>query len=119
MEDEFVYSTEEGDLRKKSKGGKKGSRKENRASSNPPGMKKDGTARVQRESKGRGGKTVSVVYGLPVSGDELREWSTRLKQQCGCGGSVKDGTIVIQGDKVDRIVSILKDAGFPAKRAGG
>lgn len=113
MDEEFVYSTEEGDLRKKDKGKRK------RRKETPPGIKNDGTIRVQRESKGRGGKTVSVVYGLPGSEDDLREWSTKLKQQCGTGGSVKSGTIIIQGDMVDSIVTILKDAGFSAKRAGG
>lgn len=113
MDEEFVYSTEEGDLRKKDKG------KQRKRKGTPPGIKNDGTIRVQRESKGRGGKTVSVVYGLPGSEDDLREWSTKLKQQCGTGGSVKSGTIIIQGDMVDSIVTILKDAGFSAKRAGG
>lgn len=115
MNEEFVYSTEEGDLRKKHKGRPK----KRQGSRTPPGIKDDGIIRVQRESKARGGKTVSVVYGLPGSEDELRDWSTRLKQQCGCGGSVKSGTIIIQGDKVDSIVNILNDAGFSAKRAGG
>lgn len=112
MEDEFVYSTEEGDLRKK-KNRKKAT------SARPEGIKNDGTIRVQREKKGRGGKTVSIVYDMPVSRDELKEWSTKLKQQCGCGGSVKDGTIILQGDRTEKIVEILKSAGFQAKRAGG
>jgi len=112
MEDEFVYSTEEGDLRRK-KGRKKTS------SPRPDGIKDDGTVRVQREKKGRGGKTVSLVYGMPVSRDQLKEWSTKLKQQCGCGGSVKDGAIILQGDRADKIVEILKSAGFQAKKAGG
>ncbi|MFO7730700.1 MAG: translation initiation factor [Spirochaetia bacterium] len=116
MDEEFVYSTDEGDLRKQKKGQKKRSRGNAKT---PPGIKNDGTIRVQRESKGRGGKTVSVLYGMPVSEEELQEWATKLKQQCGTGGSVKSGTIIIQGDKVDIIVSILENAGFSAKRAGG
>ena len=115
MDDEFVYSTEEGDLRSKNKGKKK----KRRGGNTPPGIKDDGTVRVQRESKGRGGKTVSVVYGLPGSDEELQEWATKLKQQCGTGGSVKSGALIIQGDQVDSIVTILKNAGFSAKRAGG
>jgi translation initiation factor 1 len=118
MEDEFVYSTEEGDLRKKDKGRKKRPSKSDR-SNTPPGIKADGTVRVQRESKGRGGKTVSVVYGLPDPGDELKSWAARLKQQCGCGGSVKDGAVIIQGNKVEQIIRILRDAGFTVKQAGG
>ncbi|MFW5715243.1 MAG: translation initiation factor [Spirochaetota bacterium] len=115
MDEEFVYSTEEGDLRKQHKGKKK----KNRGDNPPSGIKNDGVIRVQRESKGRGGKTVSVIYGMPGSEEELHEWSTKLKQQCGTGGSVKSGTIIIQGDQVDSIVAILKNAGFSAKRAGG
>lgn len=115
MEDEFVYSTEEGDLRKqKSHKGKK--RNSQPASDIFP---KDGKVRVQREKKGRGGKTVSVIYGMPGSSDELKDWATRLKQKCGSGGSQKGDTIIIQGDQVDNIVSILKEAGFKATRAGG
>jgi len=116
MDDEFVYSTDEGDLRKQKKGKKKSSRGNTKT---PPGIKDDGIIRVQRESKGRGGKTVSVVHGMPVSEEELHAWATKLKQQCGTGGSVKSGTIIIQGDKVETIVSILANAGFSAKRAGG
>ena len=115
MNDEFVYSTEEGDLRKKGKNRKKKPVR----SARPSGIKADGTVRVQRESKGRGGKTVSVVYGLSSAGGDLNDWAARLKQQCGCGGSVKEGAVIIQGDKVDRIVGILQEAGFPVKRAGG
>jgi len=118
MDDEFVYSTEEGDLRKKNKGRKKKPSKSGR-SNRPPGIKEDGTVRVQRETKGRGGKTVSVVYGLPGSEGELKEWAARLKQQCGCGGSVKDGAVVIQGNKIDQLIRILQDAGFTVKQAGG
>jgi len=115
MDDEFVYSTEEGDLRKT--GGRR--KKKARAISKPAGIKADGVVRVQRESKGRGGKTVTAVYGMPVTGDALKDWAARLKQQCGCGGSVKDAVIFIQGNKADQIVQILKDAGLPVKRAGG
>ncbi|HDQ13256.1 MAG TPA: hypothetical protein ENN41_00375 [Sediminispirochaeta sp.] len=114
MENEFVYSTEEGDLRKSGRGKKKKQPK----SKLPPGIKNDGTVRVQCEKKGRGGKTVTVVYGMPVSTDQLKDWATKLKQDCGSGGSVKSGTIIIQGDKADRLVEILKKSGFSVKRAG-
>jgi translation initiation factor 1 len=112
MEDDFVYSTGEGDLRKKKK-------REQTFSTRPAGIKNDGIIRVQREKKGRGGKTVSLVYGMPVPRAELKEWAAKLKQQCGSGGSVKDGVIVLQGDRVDKILEILKAAGFQAKQAGG
>ena len=107
--DTLVYSSAGGDLRKKGKP----------ASRPSPGMKKDGIVRVQRESKGRGGKTVSVVYGLPLTGDGLSAVAARLKQKCGSGGTVKDGAVIIQGDKVDMIIRLLSQEGYAVKRAGG
>lgn len=84
-----------------------------------PPMKNDGIVRVQRESKGRGGKTVSVIYGLPLKGDSLAEFASMLKQKCGTGGTVKDGVVLIQGDNVDRIIALLESDGYRVKRAGG
>jgi translation initiation factor 1 len=109
MSDKIVYSTESGDLRKKQKD----------ASRSPSIKINDGMVRVQKESKGRGGKTVSVIYGLPLSRTELTILAARLKQKCGSGGTVKERTIIIQGDKVDFIVQLLQKEGFDAKRAGG
>ena len=82
-------------------------------------MKNDGIVRVQKESKNRGGKTVSVVYGLPLTGDEMSDLATRLKRGCGTGGTVKDRTIIIQGDKIDYIIRFLQQEGYTVKRAGG
>lgn len=79
----------------------------------------DGVVRLWRQSKGRGGKTVTLVEGLPVEGDELRHWAKRLKQHCGVGGSLKDGRIEIQGDQRERIAAVLRDSGFTVKFAGG
>lgn len=79
----------------------------------------DGIARVQRETKGRGGKTATVVTGLPVDDGRLAEIAGALKKRCGCGGTVKDGVIVIQGDHADVIVEMLQMSGFKAKRSGG
>lgn len=79
----------------------------------------DGVARVQRETKGRGGKTATVVTGLPVDDGKLAEIAGALKKRCGCGGTAKDGVIVIQGDHADVIVEALQKQGFKAKRAGG
>ena len=107
--DTLVYSSEAGDLRSKAKP----------APRQQPGMKKDGIVRVQRESKGRGGKTVSVVYGLPLSADGLAELAARLKQKCGTGGTVKDGAVIIQGDRVEDIMRLLSAEGYTVKRAGG
>lgn len=79
----------------------------------------DGIARVQRETKGRGGKTVTVVTGLPIDETKQAEIAGILKKRCGCGGTAKDGVIVIQGDHADVIVEALQKQGFKAKRAGG
>ncbi len=84
-----------------------------------PAQPNDGIARVRRETKGRGGKTVTVVSGLPVDERKLAELAGSLKKRCGCGGTVKDGVIVIQGDHADVIVETLQKAGHKAKRAGG
>ncbi len=79
----------------------------------------EGPVRVARETKGRRGKGVTVVTGLGLPPDRLRMLAKRLKQTCGSGGTVKDGTIEIQGDHRDRVVDELARAGFKAKRAGG
>lgn len=114
MADKIVYSTEFGDSREKDKD-------RNRDKPSPAkntAFKKDGVVRVQKESKGRGGKTVSAVYGLPLSEIALMDMAARLKQKCGSGGTVKDGVILIQGDKVDAIIRLLQNEGFTVKRAG-
>src|SRR5215475_3787268 len=74
--------------------------------------------RVGREVAGRGGKGVSVISGLPLSGEALDELAARLKKLCGAGGAVKDGTIEIQGDHRDRLVAELLELGYEAKRSG-
>jgi len=79
----------------------------------------DGIVRVRRELKGRRGKTVTVIYGVPMNYDELQTLAGEFKRKLGTGGSVKDGTIIIQGDKSDLIMSLLIDKGFTVKRAGG
>lgn len=79
----------------------------------------DGIARVQRESKGRGGKTVTIVRGAPVDAAALVQLGQQLKAACGSGGTVKDGTIEIQGDHVDKVLALLLQQGLKAKRAGG
>ncbi len=79
----------------------------------------DGTVRVSREKAGRGGKTVSVVRGALLDAAALQALGKRLKAACGSGGTVKDGEIEIQGDHADRLVALLQQEGFTAKRAGG
>lgn len=79
----------------------------------------DGVARVRRETQGRGGKAVTVVWGVPVDAEGLAALGKRLKAQCGSGGTVKDGRIEIQGDHVERVLAVLHAEGYRTKRAGG
>jgi len=79
----------------------------------------DGFARVRREIKGRRGKTVTTISDLTVNDADLKELASALKRLCGVGGSVKNGTIEIQGDNADKIVAELEKRGYKAKRAGG
>ncbi|MBU6950350.1 translation initiation factor Sui1 [Hahella sp. HN01] len=79
----------------------------------------DGVVRVSRETAGRKGKGVTVVKGVLLAGEELKNLAKHLKQKCGVGGTVKDGVIEIQGDHRDLIVEELKKKGFTAKKAGG
>lgn len=79
----------------------------------------DGIVRLHRESKGRGGKAVTIVSGLQESTDALKARSKRLKQRCGVGGAVKDGKIEIQGDQRTLIKGLLEAEGFTVKIAGG
>ena len=75
--------------------------------------------RVGREIKGRAGKGVSVISGLPLRGDALEQLATQLKKRCGSGGTVRDGSIEIQGDHRDTLVAELIKLGYAAKRSGG
>lgn len=79
----------------------------------------DGVVRVGRETKGRGGKAVTLVRGLPLPDAELDALAKRLKTACGSGGTVKDGVIEVQGDHVNRLLELLAAQGFKVKRAGG
>jgi translation initiation factor 1 len=113
MSDKIVYSSEAGDLRKEA--GEK-PRAHKTASKAVP---RDGIVRVRKESKGRGGKTVSVISGLPLTADNLERFASTLKHSCGAGGTVKDREILIQGDRVEAIIRFLQDEGYTVKRAGG
>ena len=79
----------------------------------------DGIVRIRREVKGRKGKTVTTVFGVPLDEKELKIFAKALKRQCGTGGSVKDGVIVIQGDHRETLLKVIKEHGYGVTLAGG
>lgn len=79
----------------------------------------DGVARIERQTKGRKGKGVSLISGLPLGNVELKALARELKQRCGCGGTVKSGVIEIQTDQRDLLLDELQKKGYRAKKAGG
>ena len=81
--------------------------------------KTDGLVRVSRETKGRGGKSVTLVRGVALDATALAQLGKQLRTACGSGGTVKDGVIEIQGDHCDRVTTSLQALGYVFKRAGG
>lgn len=75
--------------------------------------------RVGRATKGRRGKGVTTITGLPLGAAELSALASELKKKCGSGGTVRDGVIEIQGEHRDFLVEELKRRGYRAKRSGG
>jgi len=90
-----------------------------RCTKKPRAERGDGNVRVRREVKGRRGKPMTVISGLPLAGEELRALASALKRRCATGGSVKEGEIEIQGDHRDLLVGELEERGYSVKRAGG
>lgn len=83
-------------------------------------QKNRGRVDIRRETGGRGGKTVTVIDGFFGIGlPEKEQLAKKMRAACGCGGTVKDGAIEIQGDQRDTIARILTDAGFRPVFAGG
>ena len=78
-----------------------------------------GPVRVARQVQGRAGKGVTVVTGLPLDEAALAQLAAELKRRCGSGGTVREGTIEIQGEHRDTLVAELQKRGYAAKRAGG
>ena len=84
-----------------------------------PGAAKRSAVRVGREIKGRAGKGVTTVTGLPMAISDIESLAAKLKKRCGSGGTVREGVIEIQGDHRDVIVAELIKLGWPAKKSGG
>lgn len=79
-----------------------------------------GRVDIKRATAGRGGKTVTLVTGFVGIGlPEKEQLAKKMRAACGCGGTVKDGNIEIQGDQRDKIAAILQEAGFRPVFAGG
>jgi translation initiation factor 1 len=79
----------------------------------------DGVVRIRCETKGRKGKGVTVIRGVPLAADQLAALGKELRQQCGSGGTVKDGILEIQGDHVALLLPLLQQRGWVVKKSGG
>jgi len=108
----LVYSTEHGKIDNAPAGARAAT-----ASKSSP--KNDGIVRILRETKGRKGKGVSCITGLPLTAVQIEALAKQLKQRCGAGGTVKDGVIEIQGDHRELLALELKKLGYTVKLAGG
>ncbi len=104
-----IWSSQQGDLRNKKV-------KPASVPSIPPQQQ---TVYLHRESKGRGGKTVTLVKKLVLSDKDLKALAKKLKRVCGSGGTVKDGTIEIQGEHREKIAEVLGELGYKVKISGG
>ena len=71
------------------------------------------------ETKGRKGKSMTVISGVSLAHDELQKLGKSLKKKCGAGGTVKNGAIEIQGDHRETVIQELKKMGHVVKRSGG
>ena len=103
---DIVFSTDEGRIRPDKQ-------KEN------PVPKGDGIVRVGRETKGRKGKGMTIITGIPLHPEGLKNLAKQLKQKCGTGGTVKARTIEIQGDHRDLLIAELQSMGYTVKKSGG
>jgi len=116
----LVYSSEDGMINKSSQPSSKNKRR-NKTKSAPSPIKnpnKQGV-RIMRESKGRGGKSVSVITGLNLDKETLKKLGKTLKAQLGTGGAIKEANIEIQGDHRKKLLELLEKQGIKAKIAGG
>ena len=83
------------------------------------GTPQDGIVRVSRSTKGRKGKGVTLITGIPLEGAALKTYAKKLKAACGAGGALKGDVVEVQGDHRDRLVPLLEAEGWTVKRAGG
>lgn len=104
-----VWTSDSGDLRKQEQVKPSGKFL-------PPNQQ---TAYLHRDSKGRGGKGVTLIKNLILSDEDMSALAKRIKQACGTGGTVKDGMIEIQGSNRERIAEVLTKLGYKVKMAGG
>lgn len=81
--------------------------------------KGDGVVRVSLQTKGRGGKSVTLVKGLALDAGALAQLGKQLRTACGSGGTVKDGVIEVQGEHCDLVMETLRKLGHQPRRAGG
>lgn len=105
----IVWSSEQGDQRNKNQ--------KPAAVTSLPAQQQ--TVALHRESKGRGGKGVTLLKGLVLSEADLTALCKTIKQACGTGGTVKDGVIEIQGEQREKIAEALRKLGYKVKIAGG
>lgn len=121
MPDRLVYSTDTGRMNTCPTCGQpyKHCRCDRSGAIGTPTKKSDGIVRVMRDRKGRGGKTMTVITGVPGSNEALATLAQQLKKVCGSGGTVKEGAIEIQGDHCDKVQAKLTGLGYKVKRAGG
>ncbi len=115
----LVYSTESGRICPKCQKPAPECICKKKTSKAQPKDRQDGIIRIRREVKGRKGKTVTVTFGFQPGQTDLKALAKQLKQQCGAGGSVKDGVITVQGDHRVTVLNLLEAQGYKVKLAGG
>jgi translation initiation factor 1 len=74
---------------------------------------------IRLDRKGRGGKSVTLIEGLPLSEKDSESLLKKLKTRLGTGGAMKDDTLEIQGDHCNMVIAVLQEMGYKPKRAGG
>ncbi len=105
----LVYSTESGKIKADAK----------KKNPQPPPSSSGAIVRLMRQTKGRKGKGVTLISGLPLSGDKLKALTKSLKQKCGSGGAIKNGLVEIQGEHRELLQKELTGLGYTVKLSGG